>query len=486
LCTNRDKERRRLKGEVVPSKLKQEKRIEQGRSAQRKREQVRVGTSPPIESTEKGFQKRLKLSSKMATNLRYEDRLDGASNYVQWKYRMKNALQESKVWGIVEKKATIPTDAKDKELHHALEIRAQRILLDGVKDHLVPNIGEKQTTHEMWSHLKGLFEAKHESRIMALKERLQHTKMSKGEGVTVYLTKVKQLLDELLAVGVKLSPAEIVRSALRGFPKEWDSFIAGVVARENLPDWERLWNDCCQEEIRRGRNVNEEEEEENLALTSKRGGRGRRGTTFRGGSTNERPKKDLSHVQCYVCGEFGHFASQCSQAKKGYGTKGKRKEVAASAEIEDKDEEEEQQLAATAREFSRMFRDEYTLFLDAEDKTRTGWYIDSGATSHMTGERLALQEFTTQDSGFVKCGVHSSMVAIQGKGTISLQIESGRILRVPEVLYVPSMRVSVLSISALEHQGYGVSFFGCGVHIRSVRNQTPGPPVMIGIIMQWK
>jgi hypothetical protein len=99
----------------------------------------------------------------------------------------------------------------------------------------------------------------------------------------------------------------------------------------------------------------------------------------------------------------------------------------------------------------------------------------------MTGERLALQEFRAQDSGFVKCGVHSSMVAIQGKGTISLQIELGRILRVPGVLYVPSMRVSVLSISALEHQGYGVNFFGNGVHIRSVRNQTPGPPMMIGI-----
>ena len=90
----------------------------------------------------------------MATNLRYEDKLDGASNYMQWKYQMKNALQESKVWGIVDKAATIPTDLKDKELHYALEIVAQRILRDGVKDHLVPSIGEKQTTHEMWSHLK--------------------------------------------------------------------------------------------------------------------------------------------------------------------------------------------------------------------------------------------------------------------------------------------------------------------------------------------
>jgi hypothetical protein len=49
-------------------------------------------------------------------------------------------------------------------------------------------------------------------------------------------------------------------------------------------------------------------------------------------------------------------------------------------------------LASTAREFSRMFKDEYTLFLDTEDITRAGWYIDNGATSHMTGDRLALQE----------------------------------------------------------------------------------------------
>jgi hypothetical protein len=95
----------------------------------------------------------------------------------------------------------------------------------------------------MWAHLKALFEAKHESRIMALKERLQHTKMSKGESVTVHLTKVKLLLYELTVAVVKISPAKTVRSALRGFPKEWDPFISGVVAGEKLPDWDRLWSD---------------------------------------------------------------------------------------------------------------------------------------------------------------------------------------------------------------------------------------------------
>jgi hypothetical protein len=275
----------------------------------------------------------------MASGLRYEDRLDGASNFVQWKYRMRNALQDNKVWGIVEKATKIPTDPKEKDVHDALEIKAQRLLLDGVKDHLIHHIGEKNTTHEMWTILKSMFEAKHESKIMALKERLQHTRMTKGEGVAAYLTKVKQMIDELIAVGVKLSPAEIVRSTLKGFPKEWDPFIAGIVARENLPSWDRLWDDCCQEEIRRGKDVDEDEDEENLALTSKKGTKGKKASVPRGGATGgSKPKKDLSHIKCYVCGEFGHYASQCSQAKKGKGAKGRKQQVAASTEEEDQDE----------------------------------------------------------------------------------------------------------------------------------------------------
>lgn len=49
------------------------------------------------------------------------------------------------------------------------------------------------------------------------------------------------------------------------------------------------------------------------------------------------------------------------------------------------------------------------------------------------------------------------------------------------LLYVPSTRVSVLSISALEDQCFGVSFVGRGVYILSLRGQDPGPSIMIGI-----
>ena len=96
--------------------------------------------------------------------------------------------------------------------------------MDGVKDHLIHHIGEKSIAHE-WGLLKSMFEAKNESKIMAFMEKLQHFRMAKGEVVASYLTKVKQITDKLIAVGVSLSNAEVARSALKGFPMEWDLFV---------------------------------------------------------------------------------------------------------------------------------------------------------------------------------------------------------------------------------------------------------------------
>ena len=39
------------------------------------------------------------------------------------------------------------------DLHEVKEARAQRIILDGLKDHLIPHLAEKLTAKEMWNVL---------------------------------------------------------------------------------------------------------------------------------------------------------------------------------------------------------------------------------------------------------------------------------------------------------------------------------------------
>jgi 2-phosphoglycerate kinase len=97
------------------------------------------------------------------------------------------------------------------DLHEVKEARAQRIILDVVKDHLIPHLVEKQTAKEMWDALKKLYEAKNENMKMTLKDKLHSTKMVKGESVTSYLTRVARVKDELAAIGEVILDSELVR-----------------------------------------------------------------------------------------------------------------------------------------------------------------------------------------------------------------------------------------------------------------------------------
>jgi hypothetical protein len=76
------------------------------------------------------------------------------------------------------------------DVHEVREAKTQRIIFDGVRDHLIPHLAEKKTTNEIRVALKVLYEAKNENQIMALRDKLHETRMVKGESVATYLTQV--------------------------------------------------------------------------------------------------------------------------------------------------------------------------------------------------------------------------------------------------------------------------------------------------------
>ena len=94
------------------------------------------------------------------------------------------------MWSFASTVMTKPIDKDALEEHEALEARAQRVILEGVKDHLIPHLAEKKTAYDMWDALKLLFKAKNENQKMALKDKLHNVKMNQGESVTSYLTQM--------------------------------------------------------------------------------------------------------------------------------------------------------------------------------------------------------------------------------------------------------------------------------------------------------
>jgi hypothetical protein len=79
------------------------------------------------------------------TLLRVEDRLNGASNLLSWKERVILALKEYDLWELVEKEVTPQIDLTTLEAHKNKEIKAERVLLDLVIDHIIPHLTKKKT-----------------------------------------------------------------------------------------------------------------------------------------------------------------------------------------------------------------------------------------------------------------------------------------------------------------------------------------------------
>ena len=142
----------------------------------------------------------------MAKCIRFEDQLDGISNYLQWKVQMSVVLKENKIWNYVSYVVVAPAaDPIALDLHEVKEAKAQRIILDGVKDHLIPHLAEKKTAQEMWDALKNLFEADNENQKMSLNAKMHDTNIGKEESVSYYLTRVAQVKYELATVGEVIS-----------------------------------------------------------------------------------------------------------------------------------------------------------------------------------------------------------------------------------------------------------------------------------------
>jgi hypothetical protein len=378
----------------------------------------------------------------MATGLRVEDRLDGATNFGAWKERMILLLQENELWDIVENTTThpvvVPTDATLLAAYTKKSIKAKRFILDAIKDHLIPHLTGKTHAYEMWESLTKLYQSTNENRKMVLREKLKSIKMTKAENVVTYLTRLTQVRDELGAVGEAIADSDLVRTTLNGVSKQWAVFVEGIVAREKLPGWERLWDDFVQEETRRGyvhgsSSTGHEEENVALATTSKKKFR-------KGPKGGQKPKgegkKDMSKVKCFACHKFGHYAGQCPNKKK--------KQTTASTEVE---------------EFSTKFDKEFSLIVCLSSRTTTPdtWYIDSGASRHMTTVREHLTDLTQCGDAEVVLG-DDREVKVAGCGTVSFRRESLPPMTLTEVLYVPGLKKNLVSVSTIEEKGYEVLF----------------------------
>jgi hypothetical protein len=242
----------------------------------------------------------------MATGLRVEDRLDGATKFGAWKERMILLLQENELWDIVENTTThlvvVPTYATLLAAYTKKSIKAKKIIIDAIKDHLIPHLTGKENSYEMWESLTKLYQSKNENQKIVLREKLKSIKMTKAENVVTYLTRLTQVRDELGAVGEAIVDNELVRITLNGVSKQWVVFVEGIVAREKLPNWKCLWDDFVQEKTLRGYvhgSSSTGHDKENVALAANNK-KNFKECPKGGNKPKGEGKKDMGKVKCFA------------------------------------------------------------------------------------------------------------------------------------------------------------------------------------------
>ncbi len=96
------------------------------------------------------------------------------------------------------------------------------------------------------------------------------------------------------------------------------------------------------------------------------------------------------------------------------------------------------------------------------------WYIDSGASWHMTGIRDCFSDYQEERMNFHITMGNKEKCTPVGKGTIILQTEIGEQFRATNVLNVSSLGMNLLSVSQHQSKGYDVFFIKEKVYVKQL------------------
>ncbi|CAL2257558.1 unnamed protein product [Prunus armeniaca] len=152
---------------------------------------------------------------------------------------------------------------------------------------------------------------------------------------------------------------------------------------------------------------------------------------------------DKSNVNCFRCCNYGHYRSEC------YTNMNKTKGVMANfAEKEKEDDEAILMVCQTM-----------------EKTQKNVWYLDTGCSNHMCGEKSI---FSTLDESFtttVRFG-DDSKVSILGKRDIKIWAKDNIVHTISSVFFVPSLKSNLLSLGQLHEKGYEMKITGgaCQIH----------------------
>lgn len=158
---------------------------------------------------------------------------------------------------------------------------------------------------------------------------------------------------------------------------------------------------------------------------------------------------------CHYCGKSEHWKRECRKKKRDEEKATASQPQANLAQAEEESPSLYMAVVTPAEDNVRrmhhvehVFLNERKLMPDMEEGTVHGemkWYLDTGASNHMTGDASIFSELNHGVIGSVKFG-DGSLVEIAGRGTVLFKSKDGGHQAFHDVYHIPWLQSSILSI----------------------------------------
>eukprot|EP00253_Pinus_taeda_P008830 PITA_08830 len=215
-------------------------------------------------------------------------------------------------------------------------------------------------------------------------------------------------------------------------------------------------------------------EKKNLSQESSRGRGGQRGRgrnfRGRGGRHSQGEKLDLHYIRCKRDGL--HDASTC----KFPWDRIEQERNQPKGKTNDKEKGKELEFTHYVVAHYNIGVNE-DLFNASLASWKNDWFLDSRETCHMTFRRYFFEEFIDNVDGVVYFADKSKLKPSE-LGTIKLKLPGIPNFLLHHVLYLPQLRINLLSLVQIHQQGHSIHMFDDKLEVRKASNHSLG---MMGI-----
>lgn len=184
--------------------------------------------------------------------LQSEDKLDG-TNYPMWSYMMKHVLVVKQLWNIVADVNKRPdgstsnvTDASSSSsvVSSPSPPTQDQLRWDGKDSQahalsalslIVMHIRSCTSSKQAWDVLASLYAVRNEARVAYLRKQLEEMHMAEGASIDVYVTKIKDLKEQLANIDEIIPDISLMSTLLKGLSDSFQSFATTLrlVAKGN-------------------------------------------------------------------------------------------------------------------------------------------------------------------------------------------------------------------------------------------------------------